>query len=266
VRAVTWHGFADVRVEEVPDPKIEEPTDALVEITSTAICGSDLHPYRPLTPFMEPGDVLGHEPMGRVAEVGAEVEGIQAVAYAEVPPGGSLAVLGLGPVGQMACRIAIHQGVEQVIGVDLVPERLAMARRHGVETVDAGYVDDIAEHLRGLTGGRGPDVVVDAVGMEAHGPPVAGALQRATAAVPMVELFDKGVRVRMGQAHVKRWVPEMPLLEADDHVFGLADFVTHRMPLDDAAAVYAMFQAEEDGAIKVGALALMPPRHALGAR
>jgi threonine dehydrogenase-like Zn-dependent dehydrogenase len=390
VRAVTWQGFEDVRVEGVPDPRIEHPTDALVEITSTAICGSDLHLYRPLTPFMEPGDILGHEPMGRIVAVGDEVTGLvpgdrvvipfniacgacfmcdrqlyaqcettqvrehhkgaalfgytklyghvpgaqadllrvpqahfgpikvpegppderflflsdvlptawQAVVYADVPDGGSLAVLGLGPIGQMACRVARHQGVEQVIGVDLVPERLAMAERHGVETLDAQEVSDVPEALRALTGGRGPDSVIDAVGLEAHGAGVASAMQRAAAALPralsqplakkigvdrlaalhasidavrrggtvsisgvyggaldplpMLDLFDKGVQMRMGQAHVRRWVPEiLPLLERDDDVFGLSDFVTHRLPLTDAPKAYAMFQAKEDGAIKV---------------
>ncbi|MGH9234380.1 MAG: alcohol dehydrogenase catalytic domain-containing protein, partial [Acidimicrobiales bacterium] len=268
MRAVTWQGFEDVRVEALPDPRLDEPTDALVEITSTAICGSDLHLYRPLAPFMEPGDVLGHEPMGRVVAVGSEVTHIapgdrvvipfniacgtcfmcdrqlfaqcettqvrehgkgaallgytklyghvpgaqadllrvpqaqfgpikvpegppderflflsdvlptawQAVVYADVPQGGSLAVIGLGPIGQMACRVARYLGVERVLGVDLVAERLAMAERHGAETVDASGHDDVADVLRALTGGRGPDAVVDAVGLEAHGAPVAGAL------------------------------------------------------------------------------------------
>jgi threonine dehydrogenase-like Zn-dependent dehydrogenase len=390
MRAVTWQGFEDVSVEDVPDPRIEEPTDALVEITSTAICGSDLHLYRPLTPFMEPGDILGHEPMGRVVEVGADVDQIavgdrvvvpfniscgscwmcdrqlyaqcettqvgehgrgaalfgytklyghvpggqaellrvpqaqfgpvkvpdgppderylflsdvlptawQAVAWADVPKGGSLAVIGLGPIGQMACRIAHHRGIEHVYGVDLVPERLAMAGRHGAETVDESTTEDVAEALRALTGGRGPDSVIDAVGMEAHGAPVASALQRATAALPravsaplaakagidrlaalrtaidavrrggtlslvgvyggaadplpMLDLFDKGVQIRIGQAHVKRWVPEiLPLLQREDDVFALDDFVTHRMPLAEAPAAYAMFQAKQDGAVKV---------------
>jgi threonine dehydrogenase-like Zn-dependent dehydrogenase len=390
MRAVTWQGFEDVRVEDVPDPRIEEPTDALVEITSTAICGSDLHLYRPLTPFMEPGDILGHEPMGRVVEVGADVAQLavgdrvvvpfniscgscwmcdrqlyaqcettqvrehgkgaalfgytklyghvpggqaellrvpqaqfgpvkvpdgppderylflsdvlptawQAVAWADVSEGGSLAVIGLGPIGQMACRIARHRGIEHVYGVDLVPERLAMAGRHGAETVDESTTDDVPEALRALTGGRGPDSVIDAVGMEAHGAPVASALQRAAAALPravsaplaakagidrltalrtaidavrrggtlslvgvyggaadplpMLDLFDKGVQIRMGQAQVKRWVPEiLPLLQREDDVFALDDFVTHRMPLAEAPAAYAMFQAKQDGAVKV---------------
>jgi threonine dehydrogenase-like Zn-dependent dehydrogenase len=390
MRAVTWQEREDVRVEDVPDPTIEEATDAVVEITSTAICGSDLHLYGPLTPFMEPGDVLGHEPMGRVVAIGDDVSHIavgdrvvipfniscgscymcdrtlyaqcettqnrdqgtgaslfgytklyghvpggqaellrvpqahfgpikvpegppderflflsdvlptawQAVAYADVPGAGSLAVIGLGPIGQMAARIARHQGVEHVYGVDLVSDRLAMAERHGIETVDLRSTDDVAAALRDLTGGRGPDGVIDAVGLEAHGAPVARAMQRAAgllpkavseplakkagidrltalrtaiAAVrrggtlsvvgvyggavdplPMFELFDKGVQIRMGQAHVKRWVPEiLPLLEKDEDVLGLDDFATHRLPLEEAPRAYAMFQAKQDGAIKV---------------
>jgi threonine dehydrogenase-like Zn-dependent dehydrogenase len=390
MRAVTWQGREHVQVDHVPDPTIEEPTDAVVEITSTAICGSDLHLYGPLAPLMEPGDVLGHEPMGRVVAVGDDVSQIavgdrvvipfniscgscymcdrtlfaqcettqnrdqgtgaslfgytklyghvpggqaellrvpqahfgpikvpegppddrflflsdvlptawQAVAYADVPGNGSLAVIGLGPIGQMSTRIARQQGIEHVYGVDLVPERLATAERHGIETVDLRSTDDVAEALRALTGGRGPDGVIDAVGLEAHGAPVASAMQRAAgllpkavgerltkkagidrltalrtaiAAVrrggtlsvvgvyggavdplPMFELFDKGVQIRMGQAHVKRWVPEiLPLLEKDEDVLGLDDFATHRLPLDEAPRAYAMFQAKQDGAIKV---------------
>jgi threonine dehydrogenase-like Zn-dependent dehydrogenase len=390
MRAVTWHGTEDVRVTDVSDPTIEEPTDAVVEISSTAICGSDLHLYRPLAPFMEVGDILGHEPMGRVVAVGDAVGELaigdrvvipfniacgtcfmcertlyaqcettqvrehgkgaalfgytklyghvpgaqaellrvpqaqfgpikvpegpadhrflflsdvlptawQAVAYADVPHGGALAVIGLGPIGQMACRVAGQQGVERVYGVDLVPERLAMAERHGVEVVNAADTDDVAEALRTLTGGRGPDGVIDAVGMEAHGARLAGAVQRAAGLlpkaiaeplskragvdrlaalrtaidavrrggtlsisgvyggavdpIPMLDLFDKGVQLRMGQAHVRRWVPEiLPLLEKDEDVLGLDDFVTHTLPLADAPDAYAMFQAKQDGAIKV---------------
>jgi threonine dehydrogenase-like Zn-dependent dehydrogenase len=222
----------------------------------------------------------------------------QAVVFTDVPPGGSLAVLGLGPIGQMACRVARHQGVERIIGVDLVPERLAMAERHGAEALDSRGATDVAEALRDRTGGRGPDAVIDAVGMEAHGAPVAGAMQRAAAALPravseplatrvgvdrltalrtaiaavrrggtlsiagvyggaadplpMLDLFDKGIQIRMGQAHVRRWVPEiLPLLQREDDVFGLDDFVTHRLPLEDAPQAYAKFQAKQDGAIKI---------------
>ena len=261
MKAVTWHGKRDVRVEQVPDPTIELPTDAVVRITSTAICGSDLHLYEVLGAFMGEGDVLGHEPMGIVEEVGGEVTGIapgdrvvmpfqiacgkcfmcdqglqtqcettqvrdqemgaalfgytklygevpggqaeylrvpqaqygpikvpegppderflflsdvlptawQAVAYADVPKGGSLVVLGLGPIGDMCCRVARQQGVGRVIGVDLVPERLQRVRARGAEVLDLEAEDDIVGRIREMTDGRGPDAVIDAVGMEAHG-------------------------------------------------------------------------------------------------
>jgi threonine dehydrogenase-like Zn-dependent dehydrogenase len=276
MKAVTWHGKRDVRVEEVPDPRIEQPTDAVVRITTTAICGSDLHLYEVLGPFMGEGDVLGHEPMGIVEEVGSEVSGLapgdrvvmpfqiacgkcfmckqglqtqcettqvretemgaqlfgytklygevpggqaeylrvpqaqygpikvpegppderflflsdvlptawQAVAYADVPEGGSLAVLGLGPIGDMCCRVALQRGAGTVIGVDLVPERLERARRRGVEALDLEAEADIVETVRGLTGGRGPDAVIDAVGMEAHGAPVGKLAQNIASLLP----------------------------------------------------------------------------------
>ena len=391
MKAVTWHGTHDVRVDNVDDPTIEHPTDAIVRITSTAICGSDLHLYEVLGMFIEEGDVLGHEPMGIVEEVGSGVSQIeqgdrvvipfniscgecwmcreklfaqcettqnreqekgaslfgytrlygevpggqaeylrvpqahfgpikvpengapderylflsdvlptawQAVEYAAIPEGGSVAVFGLGPIGQMCARIARHKGAETVIGVDSVPERLEMARRHGVEAIDSSEHDDVPEIIRGMTDGRGPDGVIDAVGMEAHGAPVAELAQKATgllpdalaakatekAAVdrlsalleaidtvrrggtisisgvyggqldplPMMQLFDKGVQIRMGQAHVRRWIDEiLPLLEGDEDPLGVDDLTTHRLPLSEAPGAYEMFQKKEDGAIKV---------------
>ena len=389
MRALTWHGNEDVRVESVPDPRIEEPTDAIVRITSTAICGSDLHLYGVLGMFIDEGSILGHEPMGVVEAVGADVRQIspgdrvvvpfniscgqcwmcerdlfsqcettqvraegkgaalfgytrlygnvpggqaellrvpqahfgpikvpegppderflylsdvlptawQAVAYADVTEGGSLAVFGLGPIGQMASRIARHRGA-RVIAVDLVPERLAMAARHGIETVDLTEVDDVADALREMTGGRGPDSAIDAVGMEAHGSPAGELAQKAagllpdriasrlvaTAGVdrlrvlldcvdavrrggtisisgvyggmqdplPMMDLFDKQIQLRMGQANVKRWVPEiMPLLTGDGDPLGTEDLRTHTLPLEEAPHGYEIFQKKEDGAIKV---------------
>ena len=264
MKAVTWHGKRDVRVDTVPDPSIQHPTDAIVRITSTGICGSDLHLYEVLGAYLEEGDILGHEPMGVVEEVGAEVthiakgdrvvipfniacgscfmcdhglqsqcettqvrdEGMgaalfgytklygqvpggqaeflrvpqahygpikvpegppddrfvylsdvlptawQAVEYAAVPPGGSVVVLGLGPIGDMSARVALHRGAGRVIGVDLVPERLERARSRGVEALDLTAEGDLVEAVRDLTDGRGPDAVIDAVGMEAHGSPV----------------------------------------------------------------------------------------------
>ncbi|MEH1125884.1 zinc-dependent alcohol dehydrogenase [Micromonospora sp. CPCC 206061] len=277
MRAVTWHGKRDVRVDDVPDPTIKEPTDAVIRVTSSGICGSDLHLYEVMGPFMGKGDVLGHEPMGIVEEVGAEVTGIkpgdrvvvpfqiacgrcfmcrqglqtqcettqcrdtgmgaalfgytklygevpggqaeylrvpqahygpikvpegppddrfvylsdvlptawQAVEYAAIPPGGSVVVLGLGPIGDMSARIAMHRGAGRVIGVDLVPERLDRARARGVEVVDVGAVDDdLTEVIRDRTDGRGPDAVIDAVGMEAHGAPAGKLAQQMAGLLP----------------------------------------------------------------------------------
>jgi threonine dehydrogenase-like Zn-dependent dehydrogenase len=276
MRALTWHGKRDVRVDQVPDPSIEKPTDAIVRITTTAICGSDLHLYEVMGPFIEKGDVLGHESMGVVEEVGGEVtelspgdrvvipfqiacghcfmcdQGLQtqcettqvrdqgmgaalfgytklygevaggqaeflrvpqaqythikvpdgppderfvylsdvlptawqAVEYAAIPEGGSVVVLGLGPIGDMACRIALHRG-HRVIGVDLVPERLERVRARGAEVLDLSeHEDDLAEVIRGMTDGRGPDSVIDAVGMEAHGSPGAQMAQQLTGLLP----------------------------------------------------------------------------------
>src|SRR4051795_1207818 len=275
MRALTWQGNLDVRIDEVPDPRIEQPNDAIVRVTSTAICGSDLHLYEVLGPFLSPGDVLGHETMGVVEEVGADVTHIrpgdrvvvpfniscgscwmcsrglfaqcettqvretgkgaslfgytslygsvpggqaeyvrvphadfgpivipdempderflylsdilptawQAVDYAEVNGNDTLAVLGLGPVGQLAVRSALHRGVGRVIGVDLVPDRIELARSHGAEVLDATHTG-VAEALVGLTDGRGPDAVIDAVGMEAHGNPLSERVIAAASRLP----------------------------------------------------------------------------------
>jgi threonine dehydrogenase-like Zn-dependent dehydrogenase len=389
MKAVTWHGKRDVRVDDVPDPAIEQPTDAIIRVTSSGICGSDLHLYEVMGPFMGEGDVLGHEPMGVVQEVGSAVTGLaagdrvvvpfqiscgdcfmcdaglttqcettqvrdegtgaavfgysklygsvpggqaeylrvphaqnttikvpdgppddrfvylsdvlptawQAVRYAEVPEGGSVAVLGLGPIGDMAARIALHQG-RRVIAVDLVDERLQRARDRGAETLDLRDHDhDLGDAIRSLTDGRGPDSVIDAVGMEAHGAPVAAFIQRAAgilpdslqekvmdaagidrlsalrAAVdivrrggtlsiigvyggaadplPMKILFDKQIQVRMGQANVKRWVDDLLPLLTDDDPLGVDTFATHRLPLEQAPAAYADFQAKRDRTVKV---------------
>jgi threonine dehydrogenase-like Zn-dependent dehydrogenase len=221
----------------------------------------------------------------------------QAVDYADIPDGGSVTVFGLGPIGQMSSRIAKHLGY-RVIGVDGVQERLAMARRHGVEVIDASVTENVPEAIRELTGGRGTDSVIDAVGMEAHGSPIAkfahtvtGTLPDAIAAplmssvgvdrlaalnqavdtvrrggtisvsgvyggmadpMPMLRMFDKGITVRMGQAHVKRWVDDlMPLVTDDADPLGVMDLATHRLPLDQAPHGYEIFQKKRDGAIKV---------------
>jgi threonine dehydrogenase-like Zn-dependent dehydrogenase len=390
MKALTWHGKRDVRIDEVPDPTIQEPTDAIIRVTSTAICGSDLHLYEVLGPFMDEGDILGHEPMGIVEEVGSAVTDLapgdrvvipfnvacghcamcgdglqsqcettqvhehgtgaallgytrlygqvaggqaeylrvpqaqygpipvpegpaddrflflsdvlptawQAVEYAAVPEGGSVAVLGLGPIGQMAVRVARHRGAGLVLAVDLVPERLEMARRHGAVTIDLDDVDDVASRLRDLTDGRGPDAVIDAVGMEAHGAGLAqfahnltgllpdrvaeplmehagvdrlAAIYTAVEAVrrggtvsisgvyggardplPMLQMFDKQPTLRMGQANVRRWIPDLlPLVSDPADPLDVVDLATHHLPLEEGPEAYAMFQEKRDGAIKV---------------
>jgi threonine dehydrogenase-like Zn-dependent dehydrogenase len=390
LKAVTWQGKRDVLVEEVPDPQIQQPTDAIVDVTSSGICGSDLHLYEVMGMYLDPGDILGHEPTGIVEEVGSEVSRIapgdrvvipfniscgscffcdsqlysqcettqvtehqkgaalfgytklygsvpggqaeylrvpqahfgpikvpegpsderflylsdvlptawQAVTYADIPKGGSVAVYGLGPIGQMCARVARQLGAERVFGIDLVPERLEMAARHGAETIDAAAHDDVAGVIRELDEARGTDAAIDAVGLEAHGSPVAEASQQlagmlpdslarranekfgmdrldalysaidtvrrggtlsiigvyggAKDPLPMMQLFDKQIQIRMGQANVKRWVDDiMPLLLDDADPLGTEDLATHHLPLDEAAMGYEIFQKKRDGAIKV---------------
>ncbi|MFD8595291.1 alcohol dehydrogenase catalytic domain-containing protein [Kitasatospora sp. NPDC059646] len=293
MRAVTWQGRRDVRVEQVPDPRIEDPTDVLVEVTSTGLCGSDLHLYEVLGPFLDPGDILGHEAMGVVRETGPEVRTLhpgdrvvvpfnvscgtcrmcaaglqsqcettqvrdygsgaalfgytklygqvpggqaellrvpfgdtlpvkvpegppddrfvflsdvlptawQAVEYADVPDGGTLLVLGLGPIGDMCVRIALQRpGVRRVIGVDLVPERLERARERGAIVLDlTDRPELLPETVLDLTDGLGADSVIDAVGMEAHGSPGAAVAQRAAGLLP-----DALARALMQRAGVDR--------------------------------------------------------------
>jgi len=284
MKALAWHGKRDVRIDNVPDPVLQEPNDAIIRVTTTAICGSDLHLYEVLGMFMGEGDILGHEPMGIVEEVGENVSHVkpgdrvvipftvccgycwmcyrgfqsqcetfqvrgqglgtqlfgfsklyggvpggqaeylrvpqaqytpikvpegppderfvylsdvlptswQAVAYADIPEGGSVAVFGLGPMGQMTSRIALHKGY-RVIAVDLVPERLEMARRFGIEVLNGHDYEDVSGAIREMTAGRGPDSVIDAVGMEAYGSPGGMLAQTITGlhtegvAVPMME-------------------------------------------------------------------------------
>lgn len=278
MKAVTWQGKREVKVEEVPDPIIQEPTDAIIKVTSSAICGSDLHLYEVFGPFMEKGDILGHEPMGIVQEVGKDVTHIQpgdrvvipfnvscghcvmcqnglqsqcettqvksegkgaallgysklyghlpggqaeylrvpqaqygpikipksqsddrfiylsdvlptawqAIQYANIPKEGSVAIFGLGPIGGMAVRIAKYLGIEKIIGVDLVPERLARAKLDGAVVLDTGKLNDkeLIEAIHEQTEGRGADAVIDAVGFEAHGSPMVKLMQNASNLMP----------------------------------------------------------------------------------
>jgi threonine dehydrogenase-like Zn-dependent dehydrogenase len=390
LKALAWHGKRDVRVDTVADPTIEQPTDAIIRVTSSGICGSDLHLYEVLGAFIDPGDILGHEPIGVVEEVGAQVTKIakgdrvvipfniacghchtcerglqsqcettqvreydtgaallgytklygqvpgaqaeflrvpqahygpikvpegppddrfvylsdvlptawQAVEYADVPEGGTLLVLGLGPIGEMCTRIAQHRGAGEVIGVDLVPERLVRASSHGVRVLDLEDHDDLPAAVRELTGGRGPISVIDAVGMEAHGAPIgrlahklagmlpdaiarpvietagidrlsalhmaielvqrggtislSGVYGGAASPMPLLQMFDKQITMRMGQANVRRWIDEiMPLLAGDEDPLGVDDYATQRLPLEQAPHAYDVFQKKEDGAFKI---------------
>ena len=390
MKALTFHGRRDVRVDTVPDPAIEQPNDIIIKVTSSGLCGSDLHLYEVLGPFIDEGDILGHEPMGIVEAVGAEIERLkvgdrvvipfniscghcwmcdhglqsqcettqvrdqgmgaalfgytslygavpggqaeylrvpqaqygpikvpdgplddrflflsdvlptawQAVKYADLRKNDSVAVIGLGPIGEMSARIAQHLGAGQVIGLDLVPDRLARAQAHGVAALDVSAIDDVPGAVRELTGGRGPDAVIDAVGMEAHGAPAAALAHRLTGMVPdavarklmktagidkltafnlavqivrrggtislsgvyggsadplnMLQIFDKQLTLRMGQANVRRWVDDiLPLLEGDEDPLGVDTFATHHVPLTEAPDAYAKFQKKADGAFKV---------------
>jgi len=391
MKAVTWQGVHDMQVSEVPDPRIEEPTDAIIRITSTGLCGSDLHLYETLAPFMEAGDVVGHEPMGIVEEVGSAVTSLekgdrvvvpfnvccgscwmceqnlfsqcettqnhdhgtgasffgysklygqvpggqaeylrvpfadflpvqvphehaddrflflsdvlptawQALKYAAVPDGGTLLVLGAGPIGDMAARMAVKAG-HRVISVDRVPERLARVESFGAEPLDldeAAKVGGVADVVRESTDGRGPDSVIDAVGMEAHGSPGASMVQKfagllpdavaepmmkkagldrlaalytaiesvrrggtisisgvyggAADPMPMMQLFDKQVQLRMGQANVRAWTDELLSMLVDDDPFGVDAFATHHLPLEEAPRAYEHFQKKEEGMVKV---------------
>ena len=385
MRALCWHGAKDVRVDNVPDPKILNPRDAILKITSTAICGSDLHLYDGYIPTMEKGDILGHEFMGEVVELGSGVTNLKIgdrvvvpfpiacgncyfceeqqhslcensnpnaamaekmwghspagifgyshltggyaggqaeyvrVPYADVGPirvpdglddekvlflsdilptgymaaencdirpGHVVAVWGCGPVGQFAIQSAYLLGAERVIAIDRFPERLRMAREVSrAETINYEEVD-VLDALKTITGGRGPDACIDAVGMEAHGVGLVGAYDRVTQAMmleterpnalrealmacrnggvvsipgvyggfldkmPIGSFMNRSLTLKTGQTHVQRYLK--PLLdrvqagEIDPSVI-----ITHRMPLEQAPDAYRMFRDKQDECVKV---------------
>ncbi|MFC4449055.1 zinc-dependent alcohol dehydrogenase [Halorussus aquaticus] len=384
MRALTWHGAEDVRVENVPDPEIVNPRDAIIEITATAICGSDLHLYDGYVPTMREGDVLGHEPMGEVVEVGSAVENLEEgdrvvvpftiscgscwfceeelyslcdnsnpneeiaremmgqspaglfgyshmmggyaggqaeylrVPFADVGPvkiesdlpdeqvlllsdvfptgymaaenadieaDDTVAVWGCGPVGQFAIQSAWMLGAGRVVAIDRVPERLQMAREHGdAETIDFED-EDVYDRLMAMTGGRGPDRCIDAVGTEAHGTGLMGVADKmkqqahleadrphvlrqairccrkgGTLSVPGVylghadnvpvgPLMNKALTVKSGQTHVQRYLD--PLLEKiEDGDIDPSFVVTHREPLEKGPEMYETFRDKKDGCIK----------------
>ncbi|MCI0464073.1 MAG: glutathione-dependent formaldehyde dehydrogenase [Gemmataceae bacterium] len=385
MRALCWCGTNRVRVETVPDPKVLNPRDAILKITATAICGSDLHLYDGFIPTLEPGDILGHEFMGEVVEVGSAVKNLKVgdrvvnpfpiacgqcllckeelfslcensnpnawmaeklwghspaglygyshllggyaggqAEYARIPfadvgpikipeglsdeqvlflsdifptgymaaencniqPGDTVAVWGCGPVGQFAIKSAYLLGAERVIGIDRFPARLRMAREQGgAETINYEEVD-IYDALQELTGGRGPDACIDAVGQEAHAPGVIGVYDRVKQAlmletdrphalrqailacrkggtvsvpgvyggvidkIPFGSAMNKALTIKTGQTHVQRYL--RPLLERIQKGEIDPSFViTHRLPLEDAPTGYEIFKNKEDNCIKV---------------
>ncbi|PSB09037.1 glutathione-dependent formaldehyde dehydrogenase [filamentous cyanobacterium CCP2] len=384
MKAVCWQGSKKVTVETVPDPKILNPRDAIIKITTTAICGSDLHLYDGFIPTMEQGDILGHEFMGEVVEIGSEVKRVKIgdrvvvpfpiscgscffcqrdlwslcdntnpnawmaealmghspagifgyshmlggyaggqAEYARVPfadvgllkipdgltdeqvvfltdifptgymaaencdikPGDTIAIWGCGPVGQFAIRSALMLGAERVIAIDRVPERLQMAKDGGAEVLNFEEID-AGEALKEMTGGRGPDAVMDAVGMEAHGMGLEGFYDKAKQAVrletgrphvlrqaivacrkggtvsipgvygglldkiPMGAAMNKGLTFKTGQTHVHRYL--RPLLERiQNNEIDPSFVITHRMPLEEAPQGYDIFKHKTDSCIKV---------------
>jgi threonine dehydrogenase-like Zn-dependent dehydrogenase len=386
MRALTWHGRHDVRVDTVPDPEIVNPRDAILRVTSTAICGSDLHLYDGYIPTMRAGDVLGHEFMGEVVETGKAVTNLARgdrvvvpfpiacghclqceremyslcentnpnawmaekmwgyspcgifgyshmlggypggqAEYARVPfadvgplkvpeslsddqvlfltdifptgymaaeacgiqPGDVIAVWGCGPVGQFAIKSAYLLGAERVIAIDRFPYRLRMARERAGAAHTINYEEcDVRETLRELTGGRGPDHCIDAVGLEGHAPGLAGAYDRVKTALmletdrpvalrqailacrsggtisvagvyggfidkfPMGAIVNRSLTIKSGQTHVPRYL--RPLLDRVQRGEIDPSFViTHRLPLDRAAEGYDIFSNKEDECMKV---------------
>ena len=385
MKAVCWYGANDVRVETVPDPQILNPRDAIIKITSTAICGSDLHIYDGYIPTMQQGDIIGHEFMGEVVEVGRGVNNLKIgdrvvvpstigcghchyckhdqwslcdnsnpngymeealfgnitsaiygyshlfggyagaqAEYIRVPfadvgvlnvpkdlsdeqllfisdaiptgymgaelcdiqPGDTVAVWGCGAVGQFAMISAYMLGADRVIAIDRFPERLEMAKKYAKAEVINYEEVDAGEALKEMTGGRGPDCCIDAVGLEAHGMGVEGVYDKAKQAVrletdrphvlrqmivacrkggtlsimgvysgfvdklPFGAAFNKGLTMRMGQMHGQKYM-RLLLERVLNGELDPSFVVTHRLPLEDAKQGYEMFKHKKDNCIKV---------------
>ena len=384
MKAVCWHGSGDVRVDTVPDPKILNPRDAIIKVTSTAICGSDLHLYDGFIPTMQSGDILGHEFMGEVVETGPGVQnlkqgdrvvipftiscgncffcnrtlwslcdnsnpnawmaekfyghspagiygyshllggyaggqaeyvrvpfadvgpikvpehlsdeqvlfltdifptGYMAAENCDIQPGDIVAIWGCGPVGQFAIRSALMLGAERVIAIDRIPERLEMAKESGAEVINFDEIDP-GEALKEMTGGRGPDACMDAVGLEAHGTDAMAAVDKVKQAVrletgrphalrqaiaacrkggtvsvpgvyggfidkmPMGAVVNKGLTIKSGQTHVQRYLK--PLLDKiSEGEIDPSFVITHRMSLEQAPEAYQIFRDKKDECIKV---------------
>ena len=385
MQAVCWFGTQDVRVENVPEPKILNKRDAIIKTTLTAICGSDLHIYNGYIPKMEPGDILGHEFMGEVVEVGSGVRNLKAgdrvvvpfticcggcyfcrhqlwslcdntnpnaaaaeelygvtgsglfgyshiyggyaggqAQYVRVPfadvgpikihdglrdeqvlflsdilptaymaaencaiqPGDTVAIWGCGPVGLLAIQCAWMLGAGRIIALDHIAERMQMARERGKAEVLDYHDADVLGRLKTLTGGRGPDSCIDAVGMEAHGMAVDELYDRARQAVrletdrphalrqaiqacrkggvvsipgvyggvidkfPIGAAFAKGLTFKMGQTHVPRYMG-MLLERIREGILDPSFIITHRPKLEEAPQAYQKFAKKQEHCIKV---------------
>ncbi|WP_445501343.1 zinc-dependent alcohol dehydrogenase [Microvirga sp. G4-2] len=386
MKALVWHGTTDIRCDSVPDPQIEHPRDAIIKVTSCAICGSDLHLYDHFMPGMKSGDIMGHETMGEVVEVGAETKGKlkvgdrvvipftiicgeceqckrgnysvcertnrnghiaakafghstaglfgythltggypggqaeylrvpfadathikvpdgipdekllflsdifptgwQAAVQCDIQPDDTVAIWGAGPVGQMAIRSAVLLGARQVVVIDRVPERLAMAEAGGAITINFDE-ESVVERLNELTNGKGPEKCIDAVGMEAHAAGTVDAMYDRVKQAAMMEtdrphvlremayvcrpagtlsipgvygglldkipfgaIMNKGLTIRTGQTHVNRWTDDL-LRRIEDGQIDPSFVITHNVGLEDGPEMYKIFRDKQDGCIKV---------------
>ncbi|EIM28693.1 zinc-dependent alcohol dehydrogenase [Microvirga lotononidis] len=386
MKALVWHGTTDIRCDSVPDPQIEHPRDAIIKVTSCAICGSDLHLYDHFMPGMKSGDIMGHETMGEVVEVGSETKGKlkvgdrvvipftiicgecdqckrgnfsvcertnrnghiaakafghttaglfgythltggypggqaeylrvpfadtthikvpdgipdekllflsdifptgwQAAVQCDIQPTDTVAIWGAGPVGQMAIRSAILLGAKQVIVIDRIPERLAMAEAGGAVTINFDE-ESVIERLNELTNGKGPEKCIDAVGMEAHAAGTVDAMYDRVKQATMMEtdrphvlremayvcrpagtlsvpgvygglldkipfgaIMNKGLTIRTGQTHVNRWTDDL-LRRIEEGQIDPSFVITHTVSLDEGPDMYKIFRDKQDGCIKV---------------
>jgi len=385
MKALCWHGVEDVRYDTVDDPKILHGRDAIIKVTACAICGSDLHLFHNMIPAMMPGDVVGHEMMGEVVEVGSEVSklrkgervvipftincdecdqcrrgnfslcersnrnkdvadkafghttaglfgythltggyqggqaeylrvpyadgthikvpdsltdeqvlflgdifptGWQAAVQCDIQRSDTVAIWGCGPVGQMAIRSAILLGAKQVVAIDRLGDRLSMAAAAGAETIN--FEDEsVIERLNDLTGGKGPDKCIDAVGMEAHATSsvdaiydrvkqatmmesdrahvlremiyvcrpggvlsIAGVYGGLIDKVPFGMAMNKGLTFRMGQTHVRRWTDDLTR-RIEQGQIDPSFVITHSVPLEEGPGMYPVFERKQDSCIKV---------------
>jgi threonine dehydrogenase-like Zn-dependent dehydrogenase len=386
MKALVWHGTTDIRCDSVPDPQIEHPRDAIIKVTSCAICGSDLHLYDHFMPGMKSGDIMGHETMGEVVEVGAESKGKlkvgdrvvipftiicgeceqckrgnfsvcertnrnghiaakafghttaglfgythltggypggqaeylrvpfadathikvpdgvpdekllflsdifptgwQAAVQCDIQPTDTVAIWGAGPVGQMAIRSAILLGAKQVVVIDRVPERLAMAEAGGAIAINFDE-ESVIERLNELTKGKGPEKCIDAVGMEAHATATIDSMYDRVKQATMMEtdrphvlremayvcrpagtlsvpgvygglldkipfgaIMNKGLTIRTGQTHVNRWTDDL-LRRIEEGQIDPSFVITHTVSLDEGPDMYKVFRDKQDGCIKV---------------